>query len=186
MTSSKKRGVSCSHSHQDDILAGEPGAADPRGGLAQLMKEAVAFSSKHVHGGGIPFTAFVVDTNGTVVGRGVNRVREQNDPLAHAEVEAVRDACRTGGSPYLRGMTLLASGEPCAMCYLSALYAGIAQVLFAVDRDEAAAHGFDYRGTYALYKSDPRDWRALAVDKLAVPEGLQPFLAFRARSRGIR
>ncbi len=181
MSYSSKRGVSCAHPHQDEILAGKPTAVDPRSDLTQLMKEAVAFSSKHVRGGGIPFTAFVVDTNGTVVGRGVNRVREQHDPMAHAEVEALRDACRTIGSPSLQGMTLLASGEPCAMCYLSALYAGISQLLFAVDRDEAAAHGFDYRGSYALYKSDPRDWRALAAGKLPVPEGLQPFLAFRSR-----
>jgi len=47
-----------------------------------------------------------------VVGRGVNRVREHCDPLAHAEVVAVRDACRNVGSPSLHGMTLLASGEP--------------------------------------------------------------------------
>lgn len=183
MSYSSQRGGACSHSHQDDIVAGNPTAADPQSRLAQLMKETVAFSSKHVHGGGIPFTAFVVDTDGTVVGRGVNRVREHYDPLAHAEVEAIRHACRTIGSSSLGGMTLLASGEPCAMCYLSALYAGISQVLFAVDRDEAAAHGFDYRSTYALYTNDPRDWRSLAVGKLAVREGLQPFLAFRSGLR---
>jgi guanine deaminase len=74
-----------------------------------------------------------------VVGRGVNRVREHADPLAHAEVEAVRDACRNAGNPSLHGMTLLTSGEPCAMCYLSAQYAGISRALYAVDRDEVAA-----------------------------------------------
>lgn len=183
MTYASKRDGSCSHSRQDDIPMGKRGAVDPRKGLARLMEEAVAFSSEHVHGGGIPFTAFVVDASGAVVGRGVNRVREHHDPMAHAEVEAVRDACRTIGSASLHGMTLLASGEPCAMCYMSALYAGITQVLFAVDRDEAAAHGFDYRATYALYKSDPRDWRMLAVGKLPVRDGLQPFLAFRSRLR---
>lgn len=163
--------------------AWEGGAADPRGDLAQLMQAAVAYSTEHVHSGGIPFTAFVVDHHGKVVGRGVNRVREHCDPLAHAEVEAVRDACRHAGSASLHGMTLLASGEPCAMCYMSALYAGISRVLYAVDRDEAAAQGFDYRSTYALYQSDPREWRALGVGKLAVPDGLQPFKAFRARLR---
>lgn len=156
-------------------------AADPRRDLAQLMQSAVAYSTEHVHGGGIPFTAFVIDHHCTVVGRGVNRVREHYDPLAHAEVEAIRDACRNTGSPSLQGLTLLASGEPCAMCYMSALYAGISRVLYAVDRDEAAAQGFDYRSTYALYKSDPREWRALGVSKLAVPDSLQPFKAFRSR-----
>lgn len=150
--------------------------------LTQRMKEAVVWSTEHVHGGGIPFTAFVVDAHSTVLGRGVNRVREHHDPTAHAEVEAIRDACRTAGTPYLRGLTLLASGEPCAMCYLSALYAGIEQVYFAVDRNEAAAHGFDYRGTYALFSRDPLAWQSPAVRKLPVPGGMQPFLAFRSQT----
>lgn len=158
-------------------------AADLAGRFAQSMEEAVAYSAEHVHGGGIPFTAFVVDASGTVLGRGVNRVREHHDPTAHAEVEAIRDACRTVGTPHLNGLTLLASGEPCAMCYLSALYAGIAHVFFAVDRNEAAAHGFDYRNTYSLFASDPLVWRSPAAQKLPVPEGMQPFLAFRSRVR---
>lgn len=154
-------------------------AADTSTRLTQLMEEAVAFSVDHVHEGGIPFTAFVVDEAGVILGRGVNRVREHHDPTAHAEVEAIRDACRAHGTTHLHGATLLASGEPCAMCYMSALYAGISQVFFAVDRDEAAAHGFDYRGTYRLFADDPQTWRSPAVSKLAVPDGLRPFLAFR-------
>ncbi|MCM2506045.1 nucleoside deaminase [Aureimonas altamirensis] len=157
--------------------------ADPSNRLAQLMSEAVSFSTEHVHAGGIPFTAFVVDAAGNILGRGVNRVREHHDPTAHAEVEAIRDACRTNGTPHLHGATLLASGEPCAMCYMSAFYAGISQVLFAADRDEAAAHGFDYRGSYALFADDPRNWRSPAVGKLAVPEELIPFTEFHAARR---
>lgn len=61
-------------------------ADDPTARLTQRMKDAVAYSAEHVHRGGIPFTAFVVDTHGTVLGRGVNRVREHRDPTAHAEV----------------------------------------------------------------------------------------------------
>lgn len=146
--------------------------------FTQRMKETVACAVEHVHAGGIPFTALVVDARGVVLGRGVNRVREHCDPTAHAEVEAIRDACRTAGTPSLRGLTLLALGEPCAMCYLSALYAGISRVLFAVDRNEAAAHGFDYRGTYSLLSSDPLAWQAPTACKLPVPEGQQPFLAY--------
>ena len=149
----------------------------------QLMEEAVALSVDHVHDGGIPFTALVVDQKGVSLGRGVNRVREQHDPTAHAEVEAIRDACRTHGTSHLHGTTLLASGEPCAMCYVSAVYAGISQIFFAADRNEAAAHGFDYRGTYQLFADDPKTWRSPAVSKLAVSEGLRPFLAFRSGLR---
>ncbi|MBP1885830.1 nucleoside deaminase [Sinorhizobium mexicanum] len=153
---------------------------DPSTRVIQLMEEAVAFSVEHVHGGGTPFTAFVVDADGNILGRGVNRVQEHHDLTAHAEVEAIRDACRAHGTSHLHGTTLLASGEPCAMCYMSALCAGISQVLFAVDRDEAAAHGFDYRGTYALFADDPRNWQLPPARKLIVPDGLRPFLDFRA------
>ncbi|MAT38052.1 MAG: tRNA-specific adenosine deaminase [Ectothiorhodospiraceae bacterium] len=161
-------------------------ADNPSARLMQRMKDAVAYSTEHVHGGGTPFSAFVVDIHGTIFGRGVNRVREHHDPSAHAEVEAIRDACRAAGMSHLSGMILMASGEPCAMCYLSALYAGIEQVYFAVDRNEAAAHGFDYRGTYSLLAHDPLVWKSPASRKLSVPEGMQPFLAFRSRVRAHR
>ena len=148
--------------------------------LRQRMQEVVAWSSAHVHGGGIPFTAFVIDVQGMVLGRGVNHVREHHDPTAHAEVEAIRDACRAAGRPHLYGATLLTSGEPCAMCYLSALHASVSRVLFAVDRHEAAAQGFDYRNSYSLFVKDPLDWQVPAAHKLPVPGGIQPFLAFRS------
>jgi guanine deaminase len=147
----------------------------------RLMEETVAFSTDHVHRGGIPFTALVVDRNGNILGRGVNRVREHHDPTAHAEVEAIRDACRAQGTFNLSGATLLASGEPCAMCYLSARFAGIAHVFFAADRNEAAEHGFDYRSTYRLFADDPLHWKAPAVEKLPVRKRLEPFQSFRSR-----
>lgn len=148
-----------------------------------LMEETIAFSVDHVKSSGIPFTAFVVDQEGAILGRGVNRVREHHDPTAHAEIEAIRDACRAHGKTHLHGMTLLASGEPCAMCYMGAAYAGISQIFFAADRDDAAAYGFDYRSTYRLFADDPQRWRSPIVRKLAVPEGLSPFLAFRSGLR---
>jgi guanine deaminase len=151
----------------------------------KFMEEAVAFSMDHVHEGGIPFTALVVDPKGFVLGRGVNRVREHHDPTAHAEVEAIRNACSTRGTSNLTGATLLASGEPCAMCYMIARFAGIAQVFFAADRNEAAEHGFDYRSTYCLFAEDPRIWKTPAVEKLSVPSRLQPFQAFSSRLRAL-
>lgn len=151
--------------------------------FGKLMEEAVAFSINHVHDGGIPFTALIVDRNGAMLGRGVNRVREHHDPTAHAEVEAIRDACRTHGTTHLRGTTLLASGEPCAMCYVSAAYAGVSRILFAVDRDEAAVHGFDYRGSYSLLADDPKTWGQPSVARLSVEEGLRPFLEYNLKRR---
>lgn len=157
-------------------------AVDVPARYTQLMEATVASALDHVHKGGIPFSALVVDQDGIILGRGVNRVREHHDPTAHAEVEAIRDACRSHKTTRLAGMTLLASGEHCAMCYISALHAGLAQVFYAVDRDEAATHGFDYRGTYGLFAQDPRNWRLPVAGRLVVSTGLWPFLAFRSRA----
>lgn len=149
--------------------------------LEKLMNETVAFSKAHVSEGGIPFSAFVVDRAGTVLGRGVNRVLRDSDPTAHAEVDAIRDACRRLRRPYLRGAILLASGEPCAMCYMNAAYAGIDQIYFAADRMEAAAHGFDYRDGYSHFQVDPTGWTVPKVGKLPVDDALLPFKLFQER-----
>lgn len=142
--------------------------------LEQAMTEVVAYSKEHVHNGGIPFTAFVVSADGEILGRGVNRVFENKDPTAHAEVEAIRDACRFVGTHDLAGTTLLASGEPCAMCYMNAAFAGISEVIFAADRNEAAMAGFDYRTSYRMLAHFPEQW-SMKVHKHASPEALEPF-----------
>ncbi len=148
--------------------------------FTQLMEDVVAYSTEHVHDGGIPFTAFVVGANGRVLGRGVNRVLEHHDPTAHAEVEAIRDACRNAGTAHLHGTTLLASGEPCAMCYLNALFAGIGEVIYAVDRDDAAKAGFDYRGSYQMLANFPNRW-PMKVRKYATTQALEPFNLWRSK-----
>lgn len=147
--------------------------------LQELMEAVVDFSIHHVHNDGIPFTAFVIDANGNIVGRGVNRVREHHDPTAHAEVEAIRDACRNSKNSYLHNKALLAYGEPCAMCYMNAVFAGISQIYYAVDRNEAASYGFDYRNGYQLLSIDPKKWQRPTVKKLPVSKGLLPFIQYQ-------
>lgn len=142
--------------------------------LKPLMEDLVSYSTEHVNKGGIPFTAFVVDSDGVILGRGVNRVLENNDPTAHAEVEAIRDACRTAQVHQFRGATLLASGEPCAMCYLNALFSGVSKVIYAVDRNEAAKAGFDYRDSYRMLAHFPDQW-PITVQKYETENALAPF-----------
>lgn len=148
--------------------------------VEQLTSAVVAYAHDHVSQGGIPFTAFVVDRKGLIVGRGVNRVMEQHDPTAHAEVEALRDACQRLKRPNLSGMTLVASGEPCAMCYLNALYAGIEHVIYAADRHEAAEHGFDYRSSYQLLHGFPQNWM-MRVSKCQVDSAIEPFKLYQRK-----
>jgi guanine deaminase len=123
--------------------------------LDHLVNHAIDLSIRHVGRGGIPFTALVVDEHGRTLGTGVNEVAARSDPTAHAEVMAIRDACQWQHTTRLKGATPIASGEPCGLCYLAALWAGIEQVVFAADRHAAAKAGFDYRGSYALFAVDP-------------------------------
>lgn len=149
--------------------------------LLQRMDEALDAATAHVRRGGAPFAAAVIDAHGTVLGRGVNRVHEHCDPTAHAEIEAMRDACKATGRPHLSGLTLLATGEPCALCYLAAHYAGIHTIAFAASRSEAAAYGFDYRRTYAMLAVNPQRWDYPSAYQLPTTRAREPFMAFRAR-----
>lgn len=91
---------------------------------------------------GGPFGSVVVKDE-QIVGRGRNRVLADRDPTAHAEVLAIRDACRHLGTHDLSGCTVFASSEPCPMCLGALLWARVARIVYAVDRAGAAEAGFD-------------------------------------------
>jgi guanine deaminase len=148
--------------------------------LNTFIKRAIELSTARVASGGIPFSALVVDANAHIIGEGVNEVIQQRDPTAHAEVAAIRQACRHQDVTQLAGMTLIASGEPCAMCYTVALWAGIDQIIYLTGRDDAAAAGFDYRASYRLFAVDPRQW-PLPVSQHYADEAMLPFEAWRRR-----
>ena len=148
--------------------------------LDPLVAEAIALSRRRVEEGGIPFAALVVDRTGNVLGRGVNQAKEDHDPTAHAEVIAIREACRHRQSAQLNGTLLIASGEPCALCYMAALYAGIGEVVFAADREEAARGGFDYRSSYRLLSADPAAW-PIRRHHRHHPSSEEPFAVWRER-----
>ncbi|MGY5073674.1 nucleoside deaminase [Streptomyces griseus] len=152
--------------------------------LTGYAHEAIRLSGEHVAQGGIPFSGVVV-AGGRILGTGFNRVREDNDPTAHAEVVALREATAKHGIRSVAGATLIASGEPCALCYLAARYAGIGHIVHAADRRTAARYGFDYTSTYTLFAEDPADW-TIKVTALQLPEAEQPFQDFLTLSRAAR
>ncbi|MFG3409366.1 nucleoside deaminase [Streptomyces sp. NPDC048142] len=152
--------------------------------LLGYAHEAIRLSREHVAQGGIPFSGVVVG-GGRILGTGFNRVREDNDPTAHAEVVALREATTKHGIRSVAGATLIASGEPCALCYLAARYAGIGHIVHAADRRTAAQYGFDYTSTYTLFAEDPADW-PIKVTALQLPEAEQPFHDFLTLSRAVR
>lgn len=89
-----------------------------------------------------PFGA-VITRDGQIVGEGWNQVVALNDPTAHAEMVAIREACRRLATFSLKGCTLYASCEPCPMCLAAIYWARIDKVIFAATRQDAAEAGFD-------------------------------------------
>lgn len=107
------------------------------------MREAIALSRRAiVRGRGGPFGAIIV-RRGEIVGRGWNQVTSTNDPTAHAEIVAIRDACRILGDFKLTGCTLYTSCEPCPMCLSAIYWARIRRVYYANTRADAARILFD-------------------------------------------
>ena len=108
-----------------------------------FMQEAVEMAIENVRAGrGGPFAALVV-RDGEVVARGTNLVTSSQDPTAHAEVVAIRRACRSLNTFQLDGCDLYTSCEPCPMCLGAIYWARLDRVFYAGTRQDAAAAGFD-------------------------------------------
>lgn len=110
-----------------------------------FMQEALNLARHGItqrHGG--PFGAVVVLEN-EIIGRGWNQVLRNNDPTAHAEVIAIRDACSRLKQFHLQGASLFTSCEPCPMCLSAAYWAQIGEIIFAADANDVTAIGFSDR-----------------------------------------
>ncbi|KAB1645329.1 nucleoside deaminase [Gulosibacter chungangensis] len=94
--------------------------------------------------GDIPIGALVVDATGRILGRGKNEREARQDPTAHAEIVAIRQACAAIGSSRLEGCTLVTTLEPCAMCAGAALTARVDRVVFGAWDEKAGAAGSRY------------------------------------------
>lgn len=123
--------------------------------------------------GGGPFGSVVV-RDGIIIGEGGNRVTATNDPTAHAEVVAIREACRSIGSFQLDGCTVYASCEPCPMCLGAIYWARAERVYIACTREDAANAGFDDEHIYEEMKLD-RGERRVPMMAVLRDEGLMVF-----------
>ncbi|HMH23420.1 MAG TPA: nucleoside deaminase [Puia sp.] len=109
----------------------------------EFLQQAIGLAKEGIGKGlGGPFGCVIVK-DGRVVGQGSNRVTSSNDPTAHAEVVAIRDACDKLGDYQLTGCDLYASCEPCPMCLGAIYWARPRRVVYAATRHEAADAGFD-------------------------------------------
>jgi len=113
-----------------------------------FLREAIRLSIEKMEANeGGPFGAIVV-RDGAIVGRGWNRVTSTNDPTAHAEVEAIREACSRLKTFSLAGCEIYSSCEPCPLCLAAIYWSRLDRIYYAATCDDAASAGFDDRNFY--------------------------------------
>ncbi|MGC0334208.1 guanine deaminase [Streptomyces sp. SAI-170] len=145
------------------------------------LERAIGLATDSVANGGGPFGALVARA-GEVVALGNNQVTATLDPTAHAEVSAMRAACRELGTFSLEGCVLVTSCEPCPMCLSSALWARVDRIVYAADRHDAADAGFDDRKFYDLFETKPASMWPMPVERLSLPNRTAPFDSWLAKA----
>lgn len=122
-----------------------------------FMKEAVLLSQKGLQNNeGGPFGCVIVKDN-EIIGRGNNKVTSSVDPTAHAEIIAIREACKNLGTFQLNDCEIYTSCEPCPMCLGAIYWARIKTIYFANTREDAASAGFDDSMIYDEINADLRN-----------------------------
>lgn len=155
--------------------------ADPTQQHATFMRRAIELSRKNMLSGqGGPFGAVIVK-DGVIVGEGWNKVTSSNDPTAHAEVDAIRNACRSLSNFDLKGATIYTSCEPCPMCLAAIYWARIDKVYYANTRSDAAAIDFDDEFLYSEVAKPLKD-RSLPIQPLLRDEAQSVFKEWTAKS----
>ena len=144
----------------------------------KFMLEAIALSQQGInnnHGG--PFGCVIVKDD-TIVGRGNNKVTSTNDPTAHAEVVAIRDACKNLDTFQLEGCEVYTSCEPCPMCLGAIYWARPRVIYYANNRQDAADIGFDDSMIYDEMAADIGS-RKIPILSLGRKEALKVFNAWK-------
>ncbi|MBO8480268.1 MAG: nucleoside deaminase [Bacteroidetes bacterium] len=145
----------------------------------ELMRKAIELSVKNVAEGGGPFGA-VIARNGEIVATGVNRVTDEHDPTAHAEVSAIRAACRKLNTFDLSGCEIYTSCEPCPMCLGAIYWAHLDRMYYGNNQHDAAEIGFDDAFIYEEIALKPEE-RRLAPTRLLPEEAIKAFEAWRLK-----
>ena len=161
-----------------------------------FMREAVAEAAySAARGYGKPFGAVVV-RNGEIIGRGYNDVFRSNDPSAHAELNAIREACKKLGQITLHNCELYATGQPCLMCLAAIFLAQLPVLYYANSYTDAEALGyFGGKGVACMacalglaadnFSGDFVSSRALTVTRLPLPEALDLYTQWKDQGKSL-
>ncbi len=147
----------------------------------KFLKMAIDLAKQNVENGtGGPFGAVVVK-DGQVIASASNTVTPSNDPTAHAEVNAIRQACQKLKTFELKGCTIYASAEPCPMCFGAIYWARPKALYFAADREIAADAGFDDSFIYKEINLNPQD-RKIKTYHIELADRAEPFDLWKSKT----
>ncbi|HXS94255.1 MAG TPA: nucleoside deaminase [Candidatus Limnocylindrales bacterium] len=138
-----------------------------------LIQQTIELAMESVRRNGGPFAALVVK-DGVVIATGCNQVTRANDPTAHAEIVAIREACRVLGTFQLSGCEVYSSCEPCPMCLGALYWARPERVYFAATAADAAAAGFDDSFIYEQI-AVPHSERTIPMIHVVQEHAVRPF-----------
>jgi len=139
----------------------------------QFMKKAIELSIESVNKGGGPFGCVVVK-DGIIVSEGSNKVTSTNDPTAHGEIVAIRNACKKLNTFSLTGCELYSTCEPCPMCLSAIYWARINKIYYANTRKDAQKIDFDDSLIYSEFQKDI-DKRKIPMIQMMRNEALKAF-----------
>lgn len=145
------------------------------------MERAIALALESVRSGrGGPFGAVIVKGS-EIIAEGTNRVTSTNDPTAHAEIVAIREACLKLKDFQLTGCEIYASSEPCPMCLGAIYWARASRVFYGSSAADAAAAGFDDAVIFREFAKPPRA-RRIPMEQLMRDEALAAFREWREKT----
>jgi guanine deaminase len=134
---------------------------------------------------GGPFGAAIVDAEGNVVAVNSNRVLGDNDPTAHAEITAIREACKKLGTHDLSGCTIYATGYPCPMCLGAIIWANIKKCYYGCRPSDAEEIGFRDDFIYRFIKGDCKDIDILEFKEIDRERCLELFNEYKKKEKEI-
>tara|TARA_B100001167_G_scaffold167274_1_gene116575 strand:+ start:48 stop:512 length:465 start_codon:yes stop_codon:yes gene_type:complete len=139
----------------------------------RFMSRAIELSIESVKSGGGPFGSVIIKNN-EIISEGMNRVTKNNDPTAHGEIVAIRNACKNLNDFSLKGCELYTSCEPCPMCLSAIYWSRVDKIYYANTRDDAKKIDFDDSLIYSELTKKIKE-RKIPTTQLMRDEALQGF-----------
>lgn len=149
-----------------------------------FLREAIRLALENVERGGGPFGAVIVRA-GEIIGRGQNLVISTNDPTAHAEVVAIRNACASLQSFSLEGCELYSSCEPCPLCLAATYWSRLDRIYYGASCEDAKAAGFRDRYLYEELRKPAGD-RSMGMTQGLRDEARAAFEAWVKKENRVR